>query len=530
VATLAATLAAIALFGLLTGETSLVGRLRDVRPPAVLADRAASALGDDRVSGPAGETAQRFVVDWSYFHDVARRDRSADRWNALDHGRSPLQFLWELKGRPADAESEAVSMTPGATVLLDHAGRLVELHVSSPSGSRRSGPPDWPRLFTLAGLDLNRFSHVAPRIEPPMDADLRLAWEGPDAGDPTRACRVELAALGGRTVLFKVLDAAAASPATGAAFSERMHAGRVLEASVLLLSLLGAVWLAIRNLRSGRGDREGAQRLAIAFLGSGLVVQLLRRVPLVRLERGIVTAPGLGEVLLLGALVFILYLAAEPFVRRRWPRTQVGWARLLGARRRDPIVGRDVLAGVLVGMTVSLMLAFIRTPAFGVVMPPFAPFVPNGEALASTTGLLAAILRYAMESVAFGLGVLVALVLLHTVTRSDVVAFLLSLIAVLLPHAAFGIHPTIPFLAVHVPIFYLSIRLMRHTGLLAFIVFYFTFNLCMNVIGSCGWTTWTGRQGLFSLAVLTLLALWGFRQTLGTRIVVFRTQTTTGSN
>jgi hypothetical protein len=32
-------------------------------------------------------------------------------------------------------------------------------------------------------------------------------------------------------------------------------------------------------------------------------------------------------------------------VRRRWPATLVSWSRLLAGRFRDPLVGRDVLAG-----------------------------------------------------------------------------------------------------------------------------------------------------------------------------------------
>ena len=52
----------------------------------------------------------------------------------------------------------------------------------------------------------------------------------------------------------------------------------------------------------------------------------------------------------------------------------------------------------------------------------------------------------------------------------------------------------------------------------------------MNVIVSFDLATWTGRQSLVPLGILTLLALWGFRQTLGRRPAVFRTPTTTGSS
>src|SRR5208283_1540399 len=44
-------------------------------------------------------------------------------------------------------------------------------------------------------------------------------------------------------------------------------------------------------------------------------------------------------------LIWVLNIALEPYVRRRWPATLVSWIRLLAGDFRDPLVGRDVLAG-----------------------------------------------------------------------------------------------------------------------------------------------------------------------------------------
>jgi hypothetical protein len=43
-------------------------------------------------------------------------------------------------------------------------------------------------------------------------------------------------------------------------------------------------------------------------------------------------------------------------VRRRWPATLVSWSRLLAGRFRDPLVGRDVLAGCLWGVLVTALI------------------------------------------------------------------------------------------------------------------------------------------------------------------------------
>jgi hypothetical protein len=46
--------------------------------------------------------------------------------------------------------------------------------------------------------------------------------------------------------------------------------------------------------------------------------------------------------LMLAALVWLLYVALEPYARRLWPEGMVSWNRLLQGRWRDPLVGRDI--------------------------------------------------------------------------------------------------------------------------------------------------------------------------------------------
>ncbi|HEX4949038.1 MAG TPA: hypothetical protein VFZ34_20340, partial [Blastocatellia bacterium] len=60
--------------------------------------------------------------------------------------------------------------------------------------------------------------------------------------------------------------------------------------------------------------------------------------------------------LTLAGLFWLLYLALEPYVRRRWPDTLISWSRVLSGSLRDPLVGRDVLVGVLFGIGAFLIL------------------------------------------------------------------------------------------------------------------------------------------------------------------------------
>ena len=67
----------------------------------------------------------------------------------------------------------------------------------------------------------------------------------------------------------------------------------------------------------------------------------------------------------LGALVWVLYVAFEPYVRRRQPELLVSWTRLVGGRFADPLVGRDLFGGLLLGCAAYLVLVAVNAaPAF----------------------------------------------------------------------------------------------------------------------------------------------------------------------
>jgi serine/threonine-protein kinase len=91
-------------------------------------------------------------------------------------------------------------------------------------------------------------------------------------------------------------------------------------------------------------------RLSVFLLAAGTVSNALQTGDLSVLSKG---AP---VVFFVPAFVWLLYIALEPQVRRVWPETMIGWSRLLAGRVRDPLVGRDVLVGVLVAIGNALIL------------------------------------------------------------------------------------------------------------------------------------------------------------------------------
>src|SRR6202140_4029748 len=143
---------------------------------------------------------------------------------------------------------------------------------------------------------------------------------------------------------------------------------------VFLTVLAGSALLVRRNLRLDRGDRRGASRLA-AFVFVAWAVE------------GFFAAhhvPNFAEFpLFMGFLVWgsgfscftwLLYIALEPYVRRRWPATLVSWSRFLAGGFRDPLVGRDILVGCFLGaFSIPLVRLGWFVPSW-LGQPPMQPY------------------------------------------------------------------------------------------------------------------------------------------------------------
>jgi hypothetical protein len=282
-------------------------------------------------------------------------------------------------------------------------------------GPRRDwGEPDWSVLFQEAGLDPSLFHRREPAWAAPVDSDQKAAWEGVHPAQPNVPLRIEAASYHGRPVWFEVLPPWAArrqdvsrsvAPATPLAQTALFF--------LVLVVPAGSVLLARRNLRLGRGDRRGAFRVALA-------VFLLYS--LARLFRASHVSAFSEEVWILikvfaypsfwSLQVWLLYVALEPFARRRWPRTLISWKRLLSGRIRDPLVGRDILVGAAVGTlsAVLLRLAWLRSSP-----------QPYGKSWIMVS------LRYywfeafvnAFSAVLYGMAFLFLLVLLRIVLRKE---------------------------------------------------------------------------------------------------------------
>jgi hypothetical protein len=366
------TLAGFFVAALLSNVANLLPRMSEGQAPAVLADKAHSVLATVGLGQPMVGQAQGFGLDSLLLNWLVAHDKNRDRWDRIISPRSGVMVYWYRQSpQPMISRDDIGVVTldeparsvPGMrTVELDTLGRLRRLEILPGLGggadSTDVSAPDFSPLFTLAGVNFADFVPAAPAWVPPMYADARFAWSGHYPEDSDQTVTVEAATLGGKCVFFSVFepwqqDAERASlpPPSGA------RGGNVgFQIGIMLVTLFG-ILLAWHNLRLGRGDSSAAHKLSAAFLLLGILIWLLTasHVPELSLEISMFYRV-LGFILVPAGIVWLFYLALEPYVRRIWPETVISWNRLLSNQFTDTLLASHVLIGLAVASAVTLLI------------------------------------------------------------------------------------------------------------------------------------------------------------------------------
>jgi len=354
--------------------TTLVGQLAPERPPAAMVERARAALAMAGHRGALNDSAHGFTLDeaqWQAWRQV--RDRPDSR--AMLRSPQPLRFIyrqspeqmiaWGARSQligPSwvgriQADDPGYTLSGMAGVELDGAGRLIQLR-SVPvalDAPPAVNPPDVPGLLQLAGLDPAALRSAAPRWTPPVASTQREAWVGAYA-DSGVAVQVELARFAGEVVWFAVIPSWQRPQAAAPVPPMFQHVLWSMLLFGLAMSSVALV-LVMRHLREGRGDRRGALRVAsFVFVASLLAVALRADAPALLFQQLSLWVSALAQALYFAFMLWLTYLALEPFVRRRWPNLLIGWSRLLDGRWHDPMVGRELLIGLCAGLVAALAL------------------------------------------------------------------------------------------------------------------------------------------------------------------------------
>ena len=478
------------------------------RTPEVLRQSAADTL--DKLGIPfSGQPIAEFQTRPEYQAWL----RQHDAWDAIQRGPSPVLFRVAYGMSPEQWRAATLTSTAAgrATLSLDPRGRLVYL-LAPPAGDVATRALDWKPLLDAAGLDQTKLQSTTPRDAPPAPFDVGAAWRGTYPDDKT-PIRVEAAAWHGRPVFFRVTGGwdEAADPWKGVAAATR---AADLYLSLLVVIVVGAALvLAWRSIRLHRGDRQGAFRLALAyFLVQGAASLLMMHYPRSLLPLIDELWFALGTALLSASVVYVLYVALEPYARRKWPEHLIAWARLLSGRINDPLVGRDVLIGILSGVAYAMLWAVapIIASTFGwMKVQPYGPLVPamNGMRFSLGFTFYTAILGITFASMA-----ILILVLSTIAFRKRLIAcavfFVVNLAYFLLAtNGQLALVPTYTLVACM--LCFIAFRF----GLLAYALMQMTFIVMFYGIATA--PAWLLLNSAIPFAILAALALWAFRTSLG---------------
>ncbi|MBZ5589346.1 MAG: protein kinase [Acidobacteriia bacterium] len=516
---------------LVSPYSSDLGLSRDDKSPEVLRDRAREIVARLGYDGRPADSAGWLQRDYLPIRYMADHEVSTDWRRKMGEWGSPLLFHYRQSPRllnpanrlsrvEADDPPNAVSGMAFAT--LDSRGRLRRFEAVPPQREAASDPgprPDWAALFAEAGLEAVSFTEARPEWVPPQPFDARAEWTGALLWSPATQVRVAAAAFRGKPVYFEVLGPWSVPTrmlenTPGDTARRRTDA---VGAALFVLVFLAALVFARRNLRAGRGDRRGAYALGAIGFGLEFYCWFWRSHHVWSFTDELrVFLSGLAHALFAGALLPLIYLALEPYVRRTIPDLLISWARVAEGRLRDPRVGRDLLLGGVAG-TVSAFAWHIAnaipawTPVSGqTTMYPDYSFFEGVRGALLGIGLPA---NFALANALYVLGILFVLRLVFRRTWLAGVA-----LAVVFLFIGWGENPLLDGIAavgLAVPLALVATRL----GLVGTFAFWYMWVMLKSAALPFDPGRWYFGTSMLFLAFVVALFAYAFRISLGNRPV-----------
>jgi hypothetical protein len=471
-------------------------------------------------------------VQSGYLDYLQDHDKTPNRWAPIKNDRPASMAFW-YRQSPREMSPERFYSSDGAgeitrtdprfnvtgmaLLILDMRGRLLHLEVVPPqkdSPIPSVSSPNWPALFALAGVDASAYRSAAPEWMPLAWSDSRAAWLGAVAGHPDISERIEAAAYRGKPIYFDVIYPWS-KPDRSAPNTPTTHEkiANVIEVTLFLALVLSGVFVMRRNLRLNRTDTRGATRLGTFVLLTYFAMWLLRAHHLASIEEFYLFLIALSWALLATALVTVMYLALEPFVRRRDPHTLISWSRLLAGRFRDPLVGRDFLIGALYGVWLTLYEEadnFIL-PLFGKLPP--SPGTPSPDSLLGIRLAMGDLLFYVLIFALYSLMTFFFLFLLRLVLKKDWIAAIVVVLVAASTNTG-GEYPIVTF--VMAALIWLSIVLvLKRFGLLTLVVGLVIQNVLQVFPITSHLSQWYASAGLAGILVIAAVGLYAFYMSLG---------------
>jgi predicted Ser/Thr protein kinase len=498
--------------------------------PDVLEVKAQETIRNLGYTDPGVDHAAEFYYNTDFTNYVHDHDGHHPDWPKVLAGQ-PQVLTYAYRQSPVYLDANGFSgdaATPGVVkfndppetqsgminLVLDAQGRLVYLQAIPKEVEPNPPPPkavDWKPLFAAAGLDLAQLHSAQPQWLSLAAFDERAAWTGTWPGT-NRPLRVEAAAWRGRPVYFHEVGPWTTPDRTQYSnLTAGEHAAQIAFILVAVLVILAGSWIARRNYKKGKVDLHGAFRLATAVFAVEIAAWVCR-------DHFIPTLATLGRfalavstALLWAGIIWTLYLALEPYVRRHWPHAIVSWSRVTTGRVRDSLVGRDVLWGVVLGLlwTVVISVGFFLLKREGAT-----PQLPSQQLLLGGRQALGIWFANVVQCVSGTLQFFFLLFLLRVVLRNKWLAATVFVAIFTVLNTLRSDHPQI-LVWVWLLVYAIAAFAVSRFGLVTLAVALFTANVILNVPFTLDFSKWYAPASFTVLLSFVAIAAWGFYTSLG---------------
>lgn len=498
------------------------------KPPEVLQDRAREIAKQAGYPNAPADHYWGFARNSKYLHYHEDKKMPSQKGQPIT-GSNPGALSFVYRESPASLvafDSGIVSMadppmeTSGMVeVALDSVGRL-ELVRAIPNQTESSEPapePDWRAMFQSAGLNLDTFKPENPRWLSPEPFDVQHGWQGVFEGDAT-PIHVEGASFRGKIVYFHVLRPWDDSPlwthVTAKIRSRTIALVTWVVGGFILFAL--AATFARKNLKMGRGDRRGAFSLAFFYFAAIACGRLLTRHHVADLSAETQVLLGLVELsLFVAAMLWVYYIALEPYVRRRWPEYLISWTRLLSGQLRDPMVGRDLMVGCLFGILVALCAELVNALPAWFHLAGQTPINGDKLSMSAVSQFAGYLMLNAVGGIFSGLTMIFALFVLRNRIKNYWVA--MTILGFMVMLTALGNENVIAETITAASVAILLVSVTARFGLLAVIVAFTCQNILTDFPIGSDPSYWYFYRGLIPVLLVLAVMLYGFRISLGSR-------------
>jgi serine/threonine-protein kinase len=499
------------------------------KTPEVLAERSNQIVNKLGYTVAPKHTAYAYDNDSSYIDYARNEDTSPDRFEMIRTGQPVTIYFWHRTsprylvpnlGNEVSFSDPPNDISGMTSIAFDVRGRLIEFQAVPPQVEKKTTqniPADWSTLFAEAGLDIHQYKETESQWTPPVFADERKAWEGRHIDHAEISVRVEAAAFHGKPVYFKIIFPwEKPSRQTESSATVSTNVADIILTIGFFSALLAALVVARHNLKVGRGDTKGALKLGVFMFSVQTFARLLDSYHVPKLNSELwLFFQGAGLGLFFAAFTWIFYIALEPFVRRRWSELIISWSRLMAGDFRDPLVGRDILVGGLLGLAYTSVeyLKILLHQWLGIAGQPIMGGFTT-EPLSGVGGIVVHFLHGVAGTIFTTVVISFLLIVLLTVLRKKRFAIAVLWLLLLAPGLVNAINGSWLLLPGDVLLAALMTIAVARFGLLAFYSCFLFAGLSFGNPITSDFSSWYAGITLSVFVVLMSLAIYGFYTSL----------------